>query len=355
MVMISVDAGNGVTNATDGKQSIYFASVRASATGDSLGLGKQFEMDYEYVDWGGHRYVFGDDALKVSRRAIERHQGAFRYGDEFHQFLVAVAVSQMGVCNGKVDLVLFAPPGMYSQVVGEIEKRFMEKSGNVALKFKSDKNPRKFKYSSITVWPEGIGAAACFMINARGKQRKNLDIFSGETIILDSGMHTLDALQMSNGSFNPESLATATWENGGIKTHILEPILRTVKKMGEDYDLLTNDDIDIVLRSGVQEDDWGLKIAGGNVNLKPAFDKYSQRYAEWIGNNVIDGAFNGLRGIKSAILVGGGASLIEPFMSRWYNEKILRFDSQKETKGINPIYANAVGGYRLTKMAQKTK
>src|SRR5574337_1846320 len=69
----SVDAGNGGTNAVlarpNGNHKTYYEpSVRAAASGDSLGLGKEWEMDYDYVDWNGHRYVTGDDVIRVTRR-----------------------------------------------------------------------------------------------------------------------------------------------------------------------------------------------------------------------------------------------------------------------------------------------
>ncbi|NIV28736.1 MAG: hypothetical protein GWN58_04220, partial [Anaerolineae bacterium] len=95
-------------------------------------LGKDLELQYDYVDWGGHRYVVGDDVVRITRRNLERHQGAFRYGDEFHQFLVAVAVGQLGVRKGAVDLTMFAPPGMYVHARDLIQKRFGEYDGQVA-------------------------------------------------------------------------------------------------------------------------------------------------------------------------------------------------------------------------------
>src|SRR5690606_37624936 len=114
--LVSCDPGNGGTNAVlardNGRhKSIYFPSVRAAATGDSLGLGKDLELDYRYVDWYGHRYVIGDDVLRVTRRHLERHTGTNRYGNELYQFLVAVALGEMGIREGTVDLTLFAPPG----------------------------------------------------------------------------------------------------------------------------------------------------------------------------------------------------------------------------------------------------
>lgn len=352
--IVSIDAGNGGTNAVKstpkGWRSIYFPSVRAAATGDTLGLGEQFEMQYEYVDWGQHRYVWGETALKVARRSIERHQGAFRYGDEFHQFLVNVAVGELGIKNGSIDLTLFAPPGMFVEARETMQRRFGEKKGKVALKFKSDDEPRVWTYERITVLPEGIGAAACFALDDMGQPIGDSDVLSGDSVILDMGMYTLDAIQMTDGNFNPETLATSTWEGQGIKAHILDPILRQVKKAGDDFTLLTIDDIDAVIRQGIQTNDYALRVAGHELDIEKALNKYATRYAEWIANNIIDGVFSGLRGIKSAILIGGGALMTQQHLSKWYPDKLLGFDKSEATRKIQAVEANAVGGIRLAKM-----
>ena len=354
--IVSIDAGNGGTNAVKATpkvwRSIYFPSVRAAATGDSLGLGEQFEMQYDYVDWGGHRYVWGETALKVARQRLERHQGAFRYGDEFHQFLVNVAVAELGIKEGTVDLTLFAPPGLFVEARETIIKRFGEKKGKVALKFKGDDKPRVWSYDRINVLPEGIGAAACFAIDDMGQPIPDSDVLSGDTVILDMGMYTLDAIQMTDGSFNPETLTTSTSEGQGIKAHILDPILRQVRKASADFELLTVDDIDLVLRQGLTGGDFMLRIAGQELDLEASFDKFARRYAEWIANNILDGVFNGLRGIKSAILIGGGADLTDKYLQEWYGDKLLRFDASEATRLIKPVEANAVGGIRLAKMRQ---
>jgi hypothetical protein len=353
---LSVDAGNGGTNGVKANEKstpqVYFPSVRAAATGDTLGLGEEFELEYEYVDWGGHRYVYGDDVIRISRRAIERHQGKFRYGNEFHKFLVATAAAKLGIHQGEVDLTLFAPPGIYVEAKATMQEQFMQQDGQVAIQLKTDKKLRTWQYSNLTIYPEGIGAAACFAIDADGQPIPDSKVLDGDTAILDMGMYTLDALKMSDGNFNPESLSTATWEEQGIKAHILDPLLRQVKKQGDDFSLLTVDDIDSVIREGLQTGDYRLRVAGKELNLKSLLDKYSERYAEWIANSVLDGVFNGLRGIRSCILVGGGAVLTEDYLHRWYASKLLRFDQSEITSDIEPVYANAIGGIRLAKMRE---
>jgi len=110
-----------------------------------------------------------------------------------------------------------------------------------------------------------------------------------------------------------------------------------------------------VLRKGIQTDDYTLKVAGKSVDLKDLVQKRSQRYGEWVANNIIDGVFGGLRGIRALIPVGGGARLIQDNLAQQYEGKILRFGTSGATKNIDPIDANAIGGLRLAKMALKAK
>ena len=348
--IVSVDAGNGGTNAvlamTKGRyKSIYFPSVRAAATGDTLGLGNGLELDYQYVDWGQHRYIVGDDVLRVTRRHLERHSGPNRYANELHQFLIATAIAQLGVKSGDVDLTLFAPPGMYVALQPEIIQR-LHNAGEVSIQLKGDRKPRTWTYANITVWPEGVGAVACFILDPAGDMVQS-DVLDGETIVLDLGAYTLDALKLTNGNFNPEALEHATFETGGVATHVLDPILRVIKQQGDDFSLLVADDIDRVLRLGLVSEDYTLKVAGYEIDLQDLIEKQRTRYAEWIANNIIDGAFAGLRGIKHLILVGGGALLVEDYLQEWYGDKLLNRKKSATTKKIHPTDFNAVGGLRF--------
>lgn len=353
--VISVDAGNGGTNGVmaskKGYKSVYFPSVRATTTGDSLGLGAGFEMAYEYVEWGKNKYLLGDDVF-ISRRAVERHTGASRYGNEFQLFLIACALGKLAPKGGTVDLTLFAPPSMYIDAKAMIEKRLAEVGNVLAIRFKDDKKPRVYKIEKLTVHPEGLGALLTFVLDENGKPITG-DLLGGENIVLDGGMYTLEALQISNGNFNPESLATATWEAAGILDHVLRPVLAIAKKSGADFELITIDDIDRALRQGVLTGDYSLVSGASKVDLKPAIDKASERYSQWVGNNIIDGVFNGLRGIKSLILVGGGAVLTAPYLQQWYGAKMLSMVQYPHTKNVSPVDANAVGGLRLALSRQE--
>lgn len=170
--------------------------------------------------------------------------------------------------------------------------------------------------------------------------------------MLDLGMYTLDALSMNNGQFNPESLQSATWEGQGIKTHILDNVLRVVKKQGEDFALLTTDDIDQTLRQGLTTGDYTLVSGASAINIESVIKKFAQRYADWIANNIIDGVFNSLRGIKSLILVGGGATLTVQYLKEYYSEKLLQVEQHPHVADVLPTELNAVGGVRLAMARQ---
>lgn len=354
--IVAVDAGNGFTNAVRAKgksyDSVGFPSVRASVTGDSLGLGEQFEMSVDYVQWGSFRYAVGDDVFS-SRRAVERHQGAFRYGDEFWLFLVSVALGKLlPKKGGSVDLTVFAPPSMFFDAQHSINERMKTIKNTMTVQFKDDKKPRVFKIESITVHPEGLGAVGAFALNDQGVPVET-DILAGQTVVLDLGMYTLDALSMSEGQFNPESLQSATWEGQGIKTHILDNVLRVVKKQGDDFSLLTTDDIDQALRQGLATGDYKLVSGASAVDIETVVHKFAQRYADWIANNIIDGVFNSLRGIKSLILVGGGATLTAEHLAKFYEDKLLQVTDYPHVANVLATELNAVGGIRLA-LARQT-
>ena len=355
--LASVDAGNGGTNAVlvkgAGRYKRYYEpSVRAVATGDSLGLGKDLELQYDYVDWYGHRYVTGDDVVRVTRRNLERHLGTTRYGNEFHQFLVAVALAKLGVASGTVDLTVFAPPGLYNEMGPVMQERFMDQGGAVTLKLKGDKTPRTWHYEHVTVWPEGIGAAACFVLDDKG-EFIDTSVLAGETVLLDIGVFTLDALKLVDGNFNPEALEHATWEDAGLNVHLRQPVLRAIKAHSEEFTNLTVDDIDLVLRQGLTGGDYTLRVGGYEADLKPLIDKHRERYAGWIANTICDGVFNGFRGVKSVILVGGGVGLVEEYLREWYGDKLLDPKKHPTTRKVHPVDMNAVGGLRLSLMRQK--
>src|SRR5690606_14855135 len=103
----------------------------------------------------------------------------------------AMALARLGINAGNVSLTLFAPPGMYLDARTAILERFQNNNGAVEIRLKQDKKPRTWRYERIEIWPEGIGAAACFVLDDQG-QPVSSDVLARQTVILDLGAYTLD-------------------------------------------------------------------------------------------------------------------------------------------------------------------
>ncbi|MEM9955382.1 MAG: ParM/StbA family protein [Chloroflexota bacterium] len=346
--IVSVDAGNGGVNAVklNPKNNHYvsFPSIRNRVSGQTLDLDDSglSLLEYDWADFEGSRWTYGDDALMFNRSTMDSHRGAYRYGDEVHRFLVAVACSKLNVTSGVVDLVLFVPPGMYKRNKPILKNAF---TGTCSIQFKNEDKPREWQWGDVKVLPEGLGAITCFAINANGKRIKDSSTLDGEIVVLDIGMHTLDAMPLVNGNFNADEVEKATFEDSGIMNNILKPALEYIKKnsTSDDFQVLTVYDIDAVLRAGMSVNDWNLTIGNQNFDTKRLFENLFARFAQWIKNNVFDARFDGMRGYKAAVIFGGGARMVDNHLIQIYGEKILQFDN------VDPLFANAEGGIRLAK------
>lgn len=354
IVYAGIDTGNGGTNVAvqlNGKAKFFYSpSVRAAATGNTLGL-KDLELDYEYVDWNGNRYVVGDDVTRVSKRGLSRHTGINRYGSEFHQFMTAYALRKAGVKGGVISALLNIPPGMYKDGAKFMQEQYGK--ATVEIQLKSDKKPAKWNYINASVLPEGVASLGAFLFDKQGQMVAN-DLFVGDIAIIDIGVHTVDLVWVSNGKLNFEALNFATKESAGIDTHIRKPILDDLYSLNDDFRVLTVDDIDMVIRRGLDSGNWQIQSGSKVVDLQPHIEKRINDYSYWIADNIIDGDLGSLRGLKGAVLVGGGAVLTEAILREWYKDKIVDRRKHATAATVSPLWLNAYGSllFLLNKAAR---
>lgn len=190
MFIASIDIGTALTKAA--------GIARGAAQPRSTRFISARQPDGDIV-WDGGAYALGTAPLPA---------GAVLPGNDLYQFLTAVAVARLGVQEGRVDLNLFVPlTGFHSGEIG-IQGSFRHAGPTVAIQF--EEQAREWRYYSITVWPQGVGAAACLMLDERGRV---VDALPGETLIIDVGHGSLDTLRITDGDFNPERMAHRTWED----------------------------------------------------------------------------------------------------------------------------------------------
>jgi len=357
MNTVSIDAGNGFTNAATMKgksvKTIGFPSIRATAQGESLNIDGIAELDYEFYDWSGMRYVVGDDASLISLDIVESHKGYNRYGNEMHCFFIAVALTKLGLKGGDIDLTIFVPPGLYIAQRDGILERFAERDNQLVIKVKGDRKPRVFDLVNINILPEGLGAMSCFVLDKSGKPTGNTDL-AGRVLLLDIGMYTSDAILLQDGAFNQEALSSATTEGFGIFHRILQPLANEVKKKHRDFSLITPTDIDRVVRNGLKTGDFTLSSGASAVDIAPRYTTLKTAFANTISDVITDSGFSDLRGIDKVIVIGGGAGLlVEKLSSQYEAGKIATFGDFQQVKGISPLEANTIGGLRYALMKAK--
>lgn len=346
MHVVACDSGNGFCNAvkalSKSTKSVAFPSVRSQATGNTLGL-DGLELRIDWVRWNEQLWIVGDD-VHLSSRSSERHQGRDRYGDEFHQFIVATALARLG-CRGNVDLSILLPPGMYAERK-EIVREVFTAHNEVEIQLRDDKQVRKMTYERVRVWPESVAGMANFVFDSSGNISTD-NTLAGRVLCIDIGSYTLDTIVLENASLNVEMMQFASEMAGGLRANILEPVLRAVSSSGRDFSVATVDHVDSALRKGLATGDFRLKLGRSIVDLQGAFEQSAQVYANWILTEILDTRFGGLRAFDGLIVIGGGTNLVMPYLRKWHGDILIDFQSSPETKTIQPHDANAHGALRL--------
>lgn len=357
--IVSSDAGNGGTNTAvlkSGQKPTsptcdYFPSVRAVIRGKGLGLGADLEHQYSPVDWNSQRYIVGDDVTRISKGGLDRFLGPDRYGSEFHQFLVMTALARCGVglkSPADIGLTLFCPPGYFADQKDSIRRAFEGKTYHLSYAEK----PYSITVQKVWVVPEGQAALYCFNLTPDGQPNQNNPLV-GDVLVLDSGVYTLDAVLIRDGKVSPEQ--TFSLPNAGLDQFIRKPLMLAAQSAGRDFAGVGEDEIDQLIRdyaTATHELDRPraatLYHGGYTVDLYAAFQRECANYVNWIGNNVL-AKFDGLRGVKHVVLVGGGAALITPLMCAMFPDKIKNSETPPHYAAgkVHPVNMNVIGGLRI--------
>ena len=355
----STDAGNGGVNTvvlkTGQKPTSptfdYFPSVRAVVRGKSLGLGAELEHQFAKVDWNGQSYIVGDDVTRVSRQGLDRYMGQDRYGSEHHQFLVMTALARCGVglkTPANVALTLFCPPEYYANQKEAIRVAFEGKSYHFSY---ADK-PHAITIGKVFVVPEGQAALYCFNLGPDGSPNQNNPLV-GDVLFLDSGVYTLDCVLIRDGKVSPEN--TFSIPNAGLNQFVRIPLMLAAQSAGRDFTNVSEDDIDQIIRAYATATEASERIeacilnyGGYTVDLFSQMQACIANYTNWIVANALS-RFDGLRGIRHLVLVGGGASLITLLMCELYPDKVKNTPTPPHYAAakIHPVNANVVGGLRI--------
>lgn len=355
--IVVVDSGNAGTNACVEKgkskyETVFFPSIRKSVSGEFLDI-DGLQQRYDFYDYGPHRYTVGDDAIRIRNGQLEYHVGEDRYGNEFHHFMTSVAISKLGIKSGEeIELVVFAPPGIYNNAKQKIVDRFMSRGGTDHIVVNGSNKLLEWSYKSIDVLPEGVGALSVFAIDSDGTIANNDDL-KGQVVFLDGGGFTLDTSFIIDGVFNMSDLNQATHKNAGVVQHVLQPTLTFLQENYDAARYMSVFQIDLAFRNGITTGNWVIDMGKSDVDISPLFERYSRRYAEWIANSILSPSYNSLAGVKSVVLIGGLPAYTAKHFKEFYPDvNFIDTNKHQRTKNIGSVYVNTVGGLRWKKYKQ---
>ncbi len=350
-----VDAGHGETYAITydlakrKRSESSFPTVRAMTAGETLGLGKDQEHTTKWTEWNGVKYNMGFEAL-LNRNNLEVHEGANRYGNEFHAHMVAAALAEAGLKSTTVDLVVFCPPKMYHNptIKQRIEDTFAI-GNSLEIKVRGDKQPRVYEITRLTIRVEGLMSAFALVSDEKGHLVTN-DLMNS-MLIADLGNKTADFAEIVSGRYNLTDLEIATFDKAGIGDRLLSPLLKDLKKAESSFDALTTTDLDRFIRCATN----GyivIDYAGFNNNdemtryVTERYHFWRRNYAEYITNRILDSEFDGMRKFAHTLMIGGGYHLAGDMFRSIYGDKILDTSTIPNVKNILPWQWNAEAAMR---------
>lgn len=381
--IVSYDGGNGKVSAAGwrgGKlRQITLPHARARV---SMGLRKDSDapfMGYTYADFAGERWAYGDGIFQSTELVISTHQNsAFRYGDPAHIFWLLVCLAEMGYESGDIRLVISVPPGVYHSVKDYVKKSLMDGidgEGNWPIRLSRDKAERVYRFKTVLVITEGFGAYAGYCYDLQGQ---NMEVYvpdkdgmmynplMGTITVGDAGAGTYDQYNIVNGMISLESVTGSTDPNGGVLSHVLQPIVKEVERVTGLAGVFTAAHADYWLRTYLSgnkaakaapasQEASQIVVQGVVYSLKDLWDEAIHNYARWVVENKVDVASRA--GITSYMPVGGGWMLAFNYIRQWRpNINFVYPSRMAHTKGRTFSELNVLGAlsYAIAK-AQQTQ
>lgn len=358
----SVESGNGETLVLGGKTPVSFPSIIAPMHANTLGM--EGEMNVEWFEYNGVRYIVGADVLKGARDQFNQHLGGNRYGDDVQIALIMRGLAMSGIRNGSVDIVVYAPPGMYWHARHKYKRVLEGKNeetgetwdmGQHTVLLKGDKRPRKFRIGRVVVLPESFAIGNLFALDARGRVAKDQSAMDGRVLILDIGYLTADGATITDGEFDLANLLSATNDTLGIQRNVLSAIHEALRSDDARFASLLPEDIDRVIRHGMTFDDWTLRHAGLETSIKEDVIACTKPWAVRVANLMIDSIMTSRSGYRGFYVIGGGAHLIGETLRDMYEgaaAPFLDYRAFAHTKDVDPLHVNAEAGLRFMKNMQ---
>ena len=343
-ITLAVDTGNGRTCVeTDRAARFDFPSVIQATQDIRLdGSGTQGDVIHVTPDPPGNAgsrksWAFGDTANLLGGLKI-RDTSRNRIGSEYQLVLLLAATARAlaGMyktpeVSAKVHWLLNIPPVYWS-----LADRLHEFNGQYTIEY--DKQVFTVTGEVVRVFPEGAGAAACYLLDSTGRF-SNAQFAKGRTGVIDAGYRTIDYTIFEGPVMLENTARSLTNSVSGIYTLVQQ-------WAAEDYGETWGED---EIERNIQRGFCVLRDTKEQIDLSGWVDDLGLRLADLIENDILLKAWDDLGAVDRVVLAGGISYMTAHHLIDRYPAVILRKDDFPAARDIGYEYLNVAGHMRLTK------
>lgn len=228
-----------------------------------------------------------------------------------------------------VSWMLNCPPVYYTQAAD-----LYDLAGDYTVEY----NRKTYEISAVVrhVYPEGAGAAACYMLDTTGRF-VNAAFAGGKTGIVDAGYRTVDSAIFEGPVLLENTAQSLTNSISGVYQLAQKWAL---DEFGEDW---TENEVETNIRRGYAV----LRESKARADLATWIDELGSRLADLIDRDVFHKQWNGLGDVDRVILAGGVAYMVARHLKDRYPAVVHLKDEYPQTRDIGYEFLNVVGHTRL--------
>jgi hypothetical protein len=343
-IILAVDTGNGRTCVeTPSAARFDFPSVIQPTTDQRLdGSGTQGDVIHVTPNPPGNAgarksWAFGETANLLGGLKI-RDTSRNRIGSEYQLVLLLAATARAlaGMyktleVSASIHWLLNVPPVYWS-----LANRLSEFGGEYTIEY----NKQTFKIAGevTRVFPEGAGAAACYLLDSTGRFA-NTRLAQGRTGVIDAGYRTIDYTIFEGPVMLENTAHSLTNSVSGIYTLVQQ-------WASEDYNETWGED---EIERNIQRGYCVLRDTKERIDLSAWIDDLGLRLADLVENDILLKAWDDLGAVDRVVLAGGISYMTAHHLIDRYPNVILKKEDFPAARDIGYEYLNVAGHMRLVK------
>lgn len=343
-ILIAVDTGNGRTclETERGARGDFPSVIQATQDIRLDGSGTQGDVIHVTPVPPGNvgarkSWAYGETANLLSGLKI-RDTSRNRIGSEYQLVLLLAATARAlaGMyktpeVTATVHWLLNVPPVYWS-----LADRLYDFEGQYTIEY--DKQVFHINGEVLRIFPEGAGAAACYLLDSTGRFT-SAQFARGRTGVIDAGYRTIDHTIFEGPVMMENTARSLTNSVSGIYTLIQQ-------WAAEDYGEHWGED---EIERNIQRGYCILRETKEQIDLANWIDDLGGRLADLIENDILLKAWDDLGAVDRVVLAGGISYMTAHHLIDRYPNVVMRKEDFPQARDIGYEYLNVAGHLRLVK------